>query len=376
MSMSAMKAAVERAELRDGVVRMPLQLSPLPQERRFVCDIYAMESNEHPRFHMGWWAWPTPVAMQARELQLVYHSASDVVVHLIDAEGALHAPEMLWLNPDFKLSPLQQISLLWYDTQDQPRCHAQVAMAVLDDQLLQAYYADNSQRYVVVHPLIQAFHERRLAVLRRLFRQYIAPGSQVLDVGSGHSMFYLINGERWPFRITCLDLDRTLLRQIAPQRPSYNWLISGGQHLPFADASFDVLYAGEVIEHVPDANATLAEWYRVLRPGGTLIVTTPNRLRLLNRVNNTSVPVSPEHLIEFTCDDLDAMFAHNQFTVIYREGIYLELLALWRQRPPYVDPLAVGSPLPRHLLALKPLMLLARPVPQYAFNLVYVGRKV
>ena len=64
----------------------------------------------------------------------------------------------------------------------------------------------------------------------------------------------------------------------------------------------------EVIEHVPDGDATLAEWTRVLRPGGTLIVTTPNRERLLNRINHTTFPVSPEHLVEFSCGELTEMF--------------------------------------------------------------------
>jgi 2-polyprenyl-3-methyl-5-hydroxy-6-metoxy-1,4-benzoquinol methylase len=46
--------------------------------------------------------------------------------------------------------------------------------------------------------------------------------------------------------------------------------------LPFEDGSFDVLTAWHVIEHVADVARTLAEWRRVLRPGGLLVLETPD----------------------------------------------------------------------------------------------------
>ncbi|MBU6330255.1 MAG: methyltransferase domain-containing protein [Acidobacteria bacterium] len=48
--------------------------------------------------------------------------------------------------------------------------------------------------------------------------------------------------------------------------------------LPFADASFDRIIASEVMEHVPDDLAALAELTRVLRPGGTIAITIPAEL--------------------------------------------------------------------------------------------------
>jgi ubiquinone/menaquinone biosynthesis C-methylase UbiE len=363
-----------RLYLHEGQAELRFHPAPAPADRLFVVDIYSAESNAHPKFHLGWWSWPAETARDALGVRLTYRSADEVDAVLICADGELPADE-LWLNPEYRLAPVQQVNLIWYDDEHRPRGQAVTMLGVSDEHLLQAYYADNAQRYALIHPFMQAFHQRRLDVLGRLFRGHIRPGSAVLDVGSGQSIFYLINGERWPYRITCVDLDRALLKQVAPERPSYTWMVAAVQRLPFADASFDALYAGEVIEHVPDGDAALAEWQRVLRPGGTLIVTTPNRERLLNRVNQTAVPVSPEHLVEFSCPELSAMFERNDFQVLRREGIYLELLAFWRQRAPYVDPLTVTEPLARHLLALKPLLRLAQPLPQLAFDMVFVGRK-
>ncbi|MDQ6964881.1 MAG: class I SAM-dependent methyltransferase, partial [Mariprofundales bacterium] len=47
-------------------------------------------------------------------------------------------------------------------------------------------------------------------------------------------------------------------------------------HLPFADASVDILLSSEVVEHLPDPLPALQEMERVLKPGGHVMITTPN----------------------------------------------------------------------------------------------------
>jgi SAM-dependent methyltransferase len=57
----------------------------------------------------------------------------------------------------------------------------------------------------------------------------------------------------------------------------------GGSGLPFAAESVDVVILSEVIEHLVDTDAALAELRRVLRPGGHLILSTPNLAAWFNR---------------------------------------------------------------------------------------------
>ena len=57
------------------------------------------------------------------------------------------------------------------------------------------------------------------------------------------------------------------------------------KRLPYDDSSFDVVLLVEVIEHLSDHQAALGELSRILKPGGVLILTTPNIMRLNSRVH-------------------------------------------------------------------------------------------
>jgi SAM-dependent methyltransferase len=55
---------------------------------------------------------------------------------------------------------------------------------------------------------------------------------------------------------------------------------------PFEDSSFDLVYATFVVEHLSDPHAAFREWRRLLRPGGSLLVTTPNISNPFIRLGN------------------------------------------------------------------------------------------
>jgi SAM-dependent methyltransferase len=71
--------------------------------------------------------------------------------------------------------------------------------------------------------------------------------------------------------------------------------------LPLADESFDVVVSFQVIEHLPDIGRYLREIHRVMRPSGTFLCATPNRLTF---TPDSETPVNPFHVIEFAPDEL------------------------------------------------------------------------
>jgi len=76
---------------------------------------------------------------------------------------------------------------------------------------------------------------------------------------------------------------------------NFRFLQPQGQELPLPSESVDLVFAGEAIEHIRFPQRFLRECHRVLKPGGQLVLTTPNRDALLYRTQDTRYGTSLEH---------------------------------------------------------------------------------
>jgi SAM-dependent methyltransferase len=93
-----------------------------------------------------------------------------------------------------------------------------------------------------------------------------------------------------------------------------------GVTLPFDDGSFDVLTSWHVIEHVADVRRALAEWFRVLRPGGVMALETPDAASPIVRFRGSRYRKfwAPEHTYTFTPPTLAAFIAESGFKIMRR----------------------------------------------------------
>jgi len=105
------------------------------------------------------------------------------------------------------------------------------------------------------------------------------------------------------------------------------------KRLPFKDDYFDFVFAGEVIEHILDTKAFLIEIHRVLKPGGYVVITTPNLARLDDRLKllfgktpRQTSPLHPYlylHIHPFTFDSLkNALKAYGFTEIILRTNVF------------------------------------------------------
>ena len=125
--------------------------------------------------------------------------------------------------------------------------------------------------------------EPELFALRRDFLlAYVEPGLRVLDVGCGEGAFsaaLLAAGAR----PVAVDVADEPLRRLRGRFPDLDDVRRAhiGEPLPLTDDEVDAAWAGEVIEHVVDVGAFCSELRRVVKPGGRLILTTPDHPRTL-----------------------------------------------------------------------------------------------
>lgn len=115
------------------------------------------------------------------------------------------------------------------------------------------------------------------------------PGELLLDLGAGNGR-HAYEAFRRGIRVVAADFNHADMAECrsmcgameevgeAPAGGLAAAAVADGARLPFPDGAFDRIIAAEVMEHIPDDEAAIAEVARVLRPGGTLAVTVPSWL--------------------------------------------------------------------------------------------------
>ncbi len=95
----------------------------------------------------------------------------------------------------------------------------------------------------------------------------------VIGCGSKREMTLAssIHSEVWGIDISELAIEKT-----RKNFPGYNYKVMDASNMTFEENTFDVVVCSEVIEHLPDQNGFLASVAKIVKPGGTFILTTPN----------------------------------------------------------------------------------------------------
>ena len=161
---------------------------------------------------------------------------------------------------------------------------------------------------------------------------------RVVDIGCGSSRIF----EALPGALG-LDIDKGKLRY---RRALGNPLVCCSiESLPLATGYFDQVISSQVIEHVPEDMRIFSEFARVLRPGGSLILGTPDyarwQWRFVERVYGYLMPgaYAHEHITHYTLASLRRILDEHGFDVLEHKYVFQgELIVLARKRVPDSSP--------------------------------------
>lgn len=169
----------------------------------------------------------------------------------------------------------------------------------------------------------EGWHGRLIAIeheSRYRWAEGLARDRDVLDVACGVGYGTSVLARAGARRILGLDVSDDAIDR-ARERAGHlaEFLVGDLHNLPCEDGSFDLVTCFETIEHVADPDRALDELRRVLRPGGLLLLSSPNR--------DVYVSGNPFHLHEYTPEELeDALSGRFAHVTVYRQQSHLTSL--------------------------------------------------
>jgi ubiquinone/menaquinone biosynthesis C-methylase UbiE len=142
--------------------------------------------------------------------------------------------------------------------------------------------------------------QRRYALAKAYAPEAFEHGGFYLDVGCGNgaqTALFTKHFDRW----MGIDVEEERLnefRRVVGNDPKADIRQYDGDHIPCDDNSVDVLSCIEVIEHTRSDTATIRELHRVLKNGGTAIVTVPNKWWIFE-THGANLPLLPWNRVPF-----------------------------------------------------------------------------
>jgi SAM-dependent methyltransferase len=176
----------------------------------------------------------------------------------------------------------------------------QIELEPTGERMIMEHYQDSPELY-----LVHLFH-----TLTYHFAEPFTTGRRVLDYGcgSGYGSAAIAGEAR---SVTGVDVSAEAIEYARAhyQQPNLDYrVIAPAQPLPFEAGAFQTVLSFQVLEHVSDPDAYLREIARVLEPGGTLVLATPDRRTRLLPLQR---PWNRWHLVEYSDQTLSRLLLRH-----------------------------------------------------------------
>lgn len=151
---------------------------------------------------------------------------------------------------------------------------------------------------------------KRIAYVKRVLTRHIdglgrVPVTLDLGCGDGNNLSWLGN---LPVFLMASDYNLDRLLRARRRAPGIKLFMADVTDCPVLDDSVDIIFFNHVLEHIPDDSAALREVYRILRPGGLLVLGVPNEGAFFWRLAywlQPSVRAKTDHVHFYTAPALE-----------------------------------------------------------------------
>lgn len=174
------------------------------------------------------------------------------------------------------------------------------------------------------------FEESRDGLISEFAKEYLV-GKRICEIGCREGyrtkLFYTVSNQ-----VIGVDIINKVRKE---HKNDFQFLLASGTKLPFPDECFDAVVSFDVIEHIEDDKAALDEIFHVCKKGGFLLLGTPNRLRLSNRLyaligKRVTYPyfLGPEtiHLREYIMAELINLIENSGFGILKTVYVWVGLV--------------------------------------------------
>jgi SAM-dependent methyltransferase len=206
---------------------------------------------------------------------------------------------------------------------------------------------DGPRGAVLKYSSLLSLHEPLMGQLFRSGRFDASRFHSILDVGSGAGQIirHLLRTTPDDTRIVGFDLSAEMLRRarerLKSDRPSF--VAADMMQMPFRDESFDCITCGYVLEHLPDPQPGLAEFSRVLKPGGTiLLLATEDSLSGLLTSHTWKCRTFSRHELKVVCGKVGLSWEQELWFTRFHEMLRLGGILVELVKPP-AEPATAGN---------------------------------